>query len=246
MNIGEKIRLLRQKRHLKQLDLANALQVSPQAVSKWEKDDNTPDLALLVKLSRFFNVTTDYLLDVNDAKQGIFEATVFYSSLRNFAKDSTLMDSKRVADRTNVLFHHLTESILRHGGIPVKYVGDGFLCFFSGVSHASRAVEAAQDAKQTIDSDSLIISLNSGEIYLGSIGHPDYSSRDICGETVNLAFMISEWISKHSRSGVGMTGQTALQIKKSILANKPKKVRLRPTGSEVSVWEFKPTVRRGI
>ena len=151
MNIGEKVRLLRQKRHLKQIDLANALQVSPQAVSKWEKEDNTPDLALILKLSRFFNVTTDYLLGANDAKQGIFEATIFYSSIRNFAKDSTLVNSKRVADKTNVLFHHLTECVLRHGGIPVKYVGDGFLCFFSGISHATRAAEAALDAKQTMD-----------------------------------------------------------------------------------------------
>ncbi len=238
MKLGEKIRVLRLKKNLKQSDLANALQVSPQAVSKWEKGNNAPDIFLLVKLSRLFGVSTDYLLGAHDAGQGIFEATVFYSSLRHFAKDSTLMNSKRVADKTNVLFHHLTNCVLGHDGVPVKYVGDGFLCFFSGLSHEARAVEAVLDAKQVIGDESLIIALNSGDIYLGSIGHPDYSSRDICGEAVNLVFLISEWVSKNSRSGVGITDKTARQIKKPLLMNRPKKVFINSTQSEVLIWEL--------
>jgi transcriptional regulator with XRE-family HTH domain len=37
MGIGQTIRLLREKHGFKQINLANALQVSPQAVSKWER-----------------------------------------------------------------------------------------------------------------------------------------------------------------------------------------------------------------
>ncbi|MEK7790955.1 MAG: hypothetical protein AAB309_04955, partial [Deltaproteobacteria bacterium] len=85
---------------------------------------------------------------------------------------------------------------------------------------------------------SLVITLNSGDIYLGSIGHPDYSSRDICGETVNLVFLISEWVSKNSRSGVGLTDKTAQQIDKSLLNGKSTKVRIQSTKSEVPVWEL--------
>jgi transcriptional regulator with XRE-family HTH domain len=239
MHIGEKIKILRQKRKLKQLDLANTLRVTPQAVSKWEKEANTPDLALVVKLARFFNVTTDYLLGSDDAKQGLFEATVFYSSLRNFAKDSTRMDAKRVADKTNVIFHHLTERVLAHGGVPVKYVGDGFLSFFSGPAHEARAVEAALDAKEVVNDESLVVALNSGEIYFGSIGHPDYASRDVCGESVNLVFLISEWVSKNSRTGVGVTGTTAGRIKKTLLVGQPKKVFIGSTQSEVLVSEVR-------
>lgn len=60
--IGDKIKLLRRKRKLTQLQLANELNVSAQAVSKWEKGLSYPDIETIIKISEFFGVTTDYLL----------------------------------------------------------------------------------------------------------------------------------------------------------------------------------------
>lgn len=62
MNIAEKIVLLRKKKGISQEELANKLNTSRQAVSKWENNQSTPDLEKLVALSIYFNVTTDYLL----------------------------------------------------------------------------------------------------------------------------------------------------------------------------------------
>ncbi len=62
MNIAEKIVLLRKKEGISQEELANKLNTSRQAVSKWENNQSTPDLEKLVALSKYFNVTTDYLL----------------------------------------------------------------------------------------------------------------------------------------------------------------------------------------
>ena len=62
MNIAEKIVLLRIKKGTYQEELANKLNTSRQAVSKWENNQSTPDLEKLVALSKYFNVTTDYLL----------------------------------------------------------------------------------------------------------------------------------------------------------------------------------------
>ena len=62
MNIAEKIVLLRKKKGISQEELANKLNTSRQAVSKWENNQSTPDLEELVALSKYFNVTTDYLL----------------------------------------------------------------------------------------------------------------------------------------------------------------------------------------
>ena len=62
MNIAEKIVLLRKKKGISQEELANKLNTSRQAVSKWENNQSTPDLERLVALSKYFNVTTDYLL----------------------------------------------------------------------------------------------------------------------------------------------------------------------------------------
>lgn len=62
MNTAEKIILLRKKKGISQEELANKLNTSRQAVSKWENNQSTPDLEELVALSKYFNVTTDYLL----------------------------------------------------------------------------------------------------------------------------------------------------------------------------------------
>jgi len=205
MDVGSKIRYLREKHNLKQINLANALQVSPQAVSKWEKGANLPDIPVLLKIAKLFDVSTDYLLGTTDAGRGVFEATVLFSGISHFAQRSISMNSKEMADYTNVLFYHLTESILKFDGVPVKYVGDGFLCFFSGPDHADRGLQSAIHAKKVIYQKELVIALNTGNIYLGMIGHPRYAFRDIVGETINRAFLIIEWISKNCPSGVGAT-----------------------------------------
>jgi class 3 adenylate cyclase len=203
MEIGQKIRSLREKHGLKQINLANALQVSPQAVSKWERGAACPETVLLMKIAQLFDVSTDYLLGITDVESGVFEATVFCSGITHFEHRAISMNSRELADYANVLFYHLTESVLKFDGVPVKYVGDGFLCFFSGPTHADRALGAAIHAKNVIRQEDLVIALNSGDIYLGRLGHPDYAARDIVGETVNRAFLIMGWIADNCPSGIG-------------------------------------------
>lgn len=60
--LGRRIGVMRRKRGMTQEYLAGALGVSPQAVSKWENDQNAPDVGMLVKLADVLEVTTDYLL----------------------------------------------------------------------------------------------------------------------------------------------------------------------------------------
>ena len=62
MSLGTNISRLRTEKHLSQGDLAEALDVSRQSVSKWETDGSVPDLDKLVKLSRVFGVTLDELV----------------------------------------------------------------------------------------------------------------------------------------------------------------------------------------
>ena len=62
MSLGTNISRLRAEHHLSQGDLAEALEVSRQSVSKWETDSSVPDLDRLVKLSRVFDVTLDELV----------------------------------------------------------------------------------------------------------------------------------------------------------------------------------------
>ena len=62
MKLGQKIAGLRKKSSLPQEALAEKMNVSRQAVSKWESNQSIPDIEKIVDLSELFGVTTDYLL----------------------------------------------------------------------------------------------------------------------------------------------------------------------------------------
>jgi len=62
MILADKIIRLRKKNGWSQEELAEKMQVSRQAVSKWESAQSAPDLEKVLMLSHLFGVTTDYLL----------------------------------------------------------------------------------------------------------------------------------------------------------------------------------------
>lgn len=62
MILGEKIARLRRKNGWSQEELADKMEVSRQAVSKWESGQTMPDLERILRLSSLFGVTIDYLL----------------------------------------------------------------------------------------------------------------------------------------------------------------------------------------
>ena len=67
MNIGLKIKELRKKNDMTQEKLAEYLNVSFQAISKWETGVAAPDLSLIVPLARLFKVSADELLGISEA-----------------------------------------------------------------------------------------------------------------------------------------------------------------------------------
>lgn len=62
MNIADRIQSLRKQKGMSQIELADAIGVSRQAVSKWESEQTIPDLDKIVAMSEIFGTTTDYLL----------------------------------------------------------------------------------------------------------------------------------------------------------------------------------------
>lgn len=62
MTFGEKLQTLRQRSGMSQDALAEKLNVSRQAVSRWERDETMPETDKVVALADLFGVTTDYLL----------------------------------------------------------------------------------------------------------------------------------------------------------------------------------------
>lgn len=60
--LGARIQELRTAIGCSQVDLSKKLSVAKQTVSNWENDNIQPSIEMLVRLSKLFGVTTDYLL----------------------------------------------------------------------------------------------------------------------------------------------------------------------------------------
>lgn len=108
MIFSEKLQLIRKNKGLTQENLAEKLAVSRQAVAKWECGQAYPDISNLIKISKLFNVTIDYLVkdqecivnclddnetDINQLVEFRLEANVnTYAAYMN-ETDSTRLDS---------------------------------------------------------------------------------------------------------------------------------------------------------
>lgn len=60
--IGDKIKLLRTEKKLSQKELADILSISTSAVGMYEQKRRLPDIDIIIKLSKFFDVSTDFLI----------------------------------------------------------------------------------------------------------------------------------------------------------------------------------------
>ena len=61
MNIGERIMALRKEKNISQLELSKRLNVSRQAVSKWEQGTSSPDTERLIQLAQILGTEVEYL-----------------------------------------------------------------------------------------------------------------------------------------------------------------------------------------
>lgn len=62
MSVSKQLIHLRNVKGISQEELASLMNVTRQAVSKWETDQTLPDSEKIIRLSEIFGVTTDYLL----------------------------------------------------------------------------------------------------------------------------------------------------------------------------------------
>ena len=90
--LGRRIARLRLARTATQERLAKELNVSPQAVSKWENDINYPDISLLPDLARFLGVSVDELLS------GASASTQESASAQKSATEVVSVDSDKPAE----------------------------------------------------------------------------------------------------------------------------------------------------
>ena len=63
---AEKLKELRIKNNLTTYQLAKEINVSPTAITRWEKNQREPAITNLYNLSKFFHVSSDYLLGLTE------------------------------------------------------------------------------------------------------------------------------------------------------------------------------------
>lgn len=99
MYIGENIKRLRKEKNITQEKLAEHLNISCQAISKWERDETYPDITLIIPLASYFGISTDELLGVDNARneQKIREYLDEYDRLSNLGKEKEKYDFIRKA-----------------------------------------------------------------------------------------------------------------------------------------------------
>lgn len=95
LTIGQRIAQERKKLDLSQVGLATRLDVSRQAISKWESGAAIPDIDKLISLSRLFGVSVGWLLGVEDPappQAGVFSEE-HYKIIEELVKNTELRRS---------------------------------------------------------------------------------------------------------------------------------------------------------
>lgn len=98
MSFGQIMKKLRGDFHMTQERLAELLDISPQAVSRWETNAAMPDISLLPPIANLFGVTTDYLLGM-DAYQKDLRRAEYDEAFQDYWKKDDKEKNYRIALR---------------------------------------------------------------------------------------------------------------------------------------------------
>lgn len=136
IDIGKKIKSLRLQKGMTQEELANKLNISSQAVSKWENGVTTPDIQVLPDLSVIFGVTIDELFELTDdvhlerienmLYDERFIAKEDYIYAENFLKEK-LNDKRKKPECLTLLAMLHNKRAKEHHEIAAGYAKDGLI-----------------------------------------------------------------------------------------------------------------------
>ena len=144
MSIGERIAELREKENMSQGELAEALEVTRQAVSKWENDLSCPDTLNLIRLAEVLDSDVEYLatgrkmvfrrppvvLKSVETVEKVVEKPVIKVVERVVEKPTIQYIEKPVVQEKPVYKKVIRTKYVRH---PLEYLLLGTVCFLAGL-----------------------------------------------------------------------------------------------------------------
>ena len=124
MSIGERITELRTQKNLSQGELASALSVSRQAISKWENDQSSPDTIHLIQLADLLDTEVAYL--ATGVKPVYEEAPIVVNLVK---KEDRVVEVEKVVEKP--VIRRIVRVKYRRN--PLEYLGLGIVCFVLGL-----------------------------------------------------------------------------------------------------------------
>lgn len=124
MSIGERITELRTQKNLSQGELASALSVSRQAISKWENDQSSPDTIHLIQLADLLDTEVAYL--ATGVKPVYEEAPIVVNLVK---KEDRVVEVKKVVEKP--VIRRIVRVKYRRN--PLEYLALGIVCFVLGL-----------------------------------------------------------------------------------------------------------------
>lgn len=142
MSIGERIVSLRKKRNISQIQLARLMDVSRQAVSKWENDQTSPDTINLIRLADVLDTDVEYLATGRHQELPVKREIVTIEKPVEVIVERVV--EKSVPVERIVEVPKIVESIVEKPVIkkvirtkyvrnPLEYLIIGFACFLTGI-----------------------------------------------------------------------------------------------------------------
>lgn len=124
MPIGERITELRTRKNLSQGELASALSVSRQAISKWENDQSSPDTIHLIQLADLLDTEVAYL--ATGVKPVYEEAPIVVNLVK---KEDRVVEVEKVVEKP--VIRRIVRVKYRRN--PLEYLALGIVCFVLGL-----------------------------------------------------------------------------------------------------------------
>ncbi len=124
MSIGERITELRMARNISQGQLASALSVSRQAISKWENDQSSPDTIHLIQLADILDTEVAYL--ATGVRPVYQEAPIVVNLVK---KEDRVVEVEKVVEKP--VIRRVVRVKYRRN--PLEYLVLAILCFAVGL-----------------------------------------------------------------------------------------------------------------
>lgn len=109
MDIGKKLKMLREEKHLTQVEVAKKLSISQGNYAIWEKKKTNQTLEMIEKVSRFYEVPLQVLLDEEQQTQDYIDLVNNYEQLHQDQKE-VIVDLSKVMVEKNKRLSEIRET----------------------------------------------------------------------------------------------------------------------------------------